>query len=73
MAGELGTADRDVRSRRPLERSDRFGVADVLVGTALLFTRRVGIEDELDPSLKSYVGRLTERPAFGRAVERTFG
>ena len=51
----------------------RFGVADVLVGTALLFTRRVGIEDELDPSLKSYVGRLTERPAFGRAVERTFG
>jgi hypothetical protein len=39
----------------------------------LLFTRRVGIEDELDPSLKSYVGRLTERPAFGRAVERTFG
>jgi len=51
----------------------RFSVADVLVGTALLFTRRVGIEDELDPSLKSYVGRLTERPAFGRAVERTFG
>jgi glutathione S-transferase len=51
----------------------RFSVADVLVGTALLFTRRVGIEDELDPSLKSYVGRLTERPAFGRALERTFG
>jgi glutathione S-transferase len=51
----------------------RVSVADVLVGTTLLFTRRIGIEDELDPGLKSYVGRLTERPAFGRAAKRTFG
>jgi len=51
----------------------RFSIADVLVGTALLFTTRVGIADELAPSLKEYVGRLAERPAFQRAVKRTFG
>jgi glutathione S-transferase len=50
-----------------------FGVADVMVGTALLFTTRAGIADELAPSLKDYVGRLGARPAFQRAVERTFG
>lgn len=51
----------------------RFSVADVLVGTALLFTVRAGIADELKPTLKDYVGRLGERPAFQRAVKRTFG
>jgi glutathione S-transferase len=50
----------------------RFSIADVLVGTALLFTTRAGIADELPSSLKDYVGRLAERPAFQRAVKRTF-
>jgi glutathione S-transferase len=52
---------------------ERFSVADVLVGTALLFTTRAGIADELPPSLKGYMGQLTQRPAFQRAVKRTFG
>lgn len=51
----------------------RFTVADVLVGTALQFTVRAGIADELAPTLKDYVGGLAQRPAFQRAVERTFG
>jgi glutathione S-transferase len=51
----------------------RFTVADVLVGTALQFTVRAGIADELSPTLKDYVGRLAQRPAFQRAVKRTFG
>jgi glutathione S-transferase len=50
----------------------RFTVADVLVGTALQFAARAGIADELSPSLKDYVGRLARRPAFQRAVKRTF-
>jgi glutathione S-transferase len=52
---------------------DRFSVADVLVGTALMFTTRAGIAEELPPSLKDYVGQLGKRPAFRRALERTFG
>jgi glutathione S-transferase len=52
---------------------DRFTVADVMVGTALLFTVRAGIADELPTTLKDYTGRLAQRPAFQRALERTFG
>jgi glutathione S-transferase len=51
--------------------ADRFGVADVLVGTALAFSARAGFGEELPPSLKDYVDRLTQRPAYQRAAERT--
>jgi glutathione S-transferase len=50
---------------------DRFTVADVLVGTALGNTRRVGIDDEMPENLAGYLTRLTERPAYQRAAERT--
>jgi glutathione S-transferase len=49
----------------------RFGVADVLVGTALAFTARAGFADELPATLADYVARLAARPAYQRAVERT--
>jgi glutathione S-transferase len=60
----------------PLEDSEflvggRFTVADVLVGTALSNTRRAGFGDELPSHLADYLGRLTERPAYQRAAERT--
>lgn len=51
----------------------RFTVADVLIGTALMFTTRAGIADELAPDLKGYAARLGERDAFQRALKRTFG
>ncbi len=50
----------------------RFTVADVLVGSSLLFTTRAGFADELAPPLKDYMGQLAQRPAFQRAVKRTF-
>jgi glutathione S-transferase len=50
-----------------------FTVADVMVGTALLFTTRAGFADELPASLTDYTGRLAQRPAFQRALQRTFG
>jgi glutathione S-transferase len=51
----------------------RFSVADVLVGSAVLFTTRARITEDVPPSLMEYVGRLGQRPAFQRALERTFG
>ncbi|HEV3048121.1 MAG TPA: glutathione S-transferase family protein [Solirubrobacteraceae bacterium] len=48
-----------------------FTVADVLVGSALAFTQRIGFADELPASLRDYMARLAERPARQRAVERT--
>ncbi len=52
---------------------DRLTVADVLVGTALLFTVRAGFFEELPAPLQAYVGGLRERPAFQRALQLTFG
>ena len=51
----------------------RFGVADVLIGTTLAFTARVGFAQELPASLGDYLARLAQRPAYQRAVERTSG
>jgi len=50
---------------------ERFTVADVLVGSALAFTERIGFADELPANLRDYLARLTQRPARQRARERT--
>jgi glutathione S-transferase len=47
-----------------------FGVADVLVSTALAFAKRAKFPEPLPPVLESYLARLSERPAFQRALER---
>jgi glutathione S-transferase len=50
---------------------ERFTVADVLIGTTVGFTKRTG--HELPADLQEYCERLTERPAYQRAFERTAG
>jgi glutathione S-transferase len=49
----------------------RFTVADILVGSVLWFTERIGFADELPPNLRDYLARLMQRPARQRALERT--
>jgi len=51
--------------------ADRFSVADIMVGSALGWVSRAGLEDTLPENTKAYVSRLTERPAYQRALERT--
>jgi len=48
----------------------RFGVADVLVSTALSFTKRANFPEPLPQPLEDYLTRLFERPAYQRALER---
>ncbi len=48
-----------------------FSVADVMIGTALAFTKRAGFADDLPANLQQYVARLTERAAYQRAFART--
>jgi glutathione S-transferase len=48
----------------------QFGVADVLVGTALSFAKRAKFPEPLSPTLEDYLTRLFERPAYHRALER---
>lgn len=50
--------------------ADRFTVADICVGYALVLSKAVGLDEGVPESLKAYRERLTSRPAFKRAVER---
>lgn len=50
--------------------AERFTVADICVGYALILAQSVGLDDGVPQSLKDYRARLTTRPAYLRACER---
>lgn len=50
--------------------ADRFTVADICVGYALILAESVGLDDGVPQSLKDYRARLTARPAYQRAFAR---
>ncbi|QIQ85884.1 glutathione S-transferase family protein [Erythrobacter sp.] len=50
--------------------ADRFTVADICVGYALILAQTVGLDEGVPDSLKAYRERLTARPAYKRAFER---
>ena len=47
-----------------------FTAADISCGWALGLARFLGFEERLDPALREYVGRLSQRPAFQRAASQ---
>jgi glutathione S-transferase len=53
--------------------ADRFTVADICVGYALILAESVGLDEGVPESLKAYRARLTARPAFSRALAREEG
>lgn len=57
-------------ARRDYLCAERFTVADICVGYALVLAKAVGLDDGVPESLKAYRDRLTARPAFQRAVKR---
>lgn len=50
--------------------ADRFTVADICVGYALILAESVGLDDGVPESLKAYRSRLTAREAYQRALGR---
>jgi glutathione S-transferase len=50
--------------------ADRFTVADICVGYALILAESVGLDEGVPESLKTYRARLTARPAYQRALAR---
>jgi glutathione S-transferase len=50
--------------------ADRFTVADICVGYALILAQSVGLDEGVPESLKAYRERLTARPAYERAFAR---
>ena len=50
--------------------ADRFTVADICVGYALILAKAVGLDDRVPNALKEYRERLTEREAYQNAVAK---
>lgn len=50
--------------------ADRFTVADICVGYALILAQSVGLDEGVPDSLKAYRARLTARPGYQRAFAR---
>ena len=46
-----------------------FSAADVMLGHSCFMSNRLGCVNEEMKNLKSYVERITERPAFKTAIE----
>ncbi|HBM88556.1 MAG: glutathione S-transferase family protein [Parvibaculaceae bacterium] len=60
---ELATADREYLC------AGRFTIADICVGYALYLADTLGFREGFKPNTEKYYARLTERPAFQRAIE----
>lgn len=54
--------------KHPFVAGERFTAADISCGYAAGFGQFLGIEDRLDPAVRDYHRRMTERPAFQRAM-----
>ena len=50
--------------------ADRFTVADICCGYALILAERIGLDDGVPDALKAYRERLTMREGYRRAVNR---
>jgi glutathione S-transferase len=50
--------------------ADRFTVADICVGYALILAQSIGLDEGVPESLKAYRARLMARPGFIRAFAR---
>jgi glutathione S-transferase len=50
--------------------ADRFTVADICIGYALILAKSIGLDDGVPDSLKAYRDHLTMRPAYQRAFAR---
>ena len=52
---------------------DRFTIADIAVGYALLLGTSLGLDDRYKPNCKRYLAALMQRPGFIRAQEKQGG
>ncbi|MDZ7684753.1 MAG: glutathione S-transferase family protein [Gammaproteobacteria bacterium] len=50
--------------------AERFTIADIVVGFALFFGTRLGLDDRYKPNTRAYLERLMARPAWQRAVAK---
>lgn len=49
--------------------ADRFTVADISVGYAVMLAAKLGLDERFKPAIARYWARLQARPAFGQAIK----
>jgi glutathione S-transferase len=49
--------------------ADRFTMADISIGFAIMLARQIGLGPEIPPALGEYFDRLAARPAYARAKQ----
>ena len=49
--------------------SDRFTIADICVGYALVLATSLNIDEVFTPNIKRYWDRISERPAFKKSYD----
>ena len=54
-------------STHPFMAGERFTMADISVGYAVMLARQIGLEDQLTPGMQAYFDRLSQREGFRRA------
>jgi glutathione S-transferase len=69
MAKRLKLAAARLQDRQYLA-GDRFTAADISVGFALSLYRFFGVAQPFDPAIESYAARLSQRPAFQKAMAK---
>ena len=47
--------------------ADRFTMADISVGYAVMLAQSIGLEEQVTPGMADYLGRLSQRAGFQRA------
>lgn len=67
---QAGDIERGLADGRPYLMGEEFGATDLLLATCLLWAEAVGIP--LSARLDEYKKRISERPAYRRALARNF-
>jgi glutathione S-transferase len=57
-------------SRSPYIAGEMFTAADISCAYAIGLSRFIGFEDRLEQPLREYAGRMTQRPAYQRAMSK---
>ena len=69
FAARMRCVEEATASRRYLC-ADRFTIADICVGYALVLAQSLGIDEVLTPNTKRWWATITDRPAYKLAFER---
>lgn len=71
LARRMGALEEKLADGRTWITGENFTIADISVGSALVFAREFGLDALLGPKASAYLDRVQARPAYQRAAARS--